>query len=547
MAELMIGSEESTFAVSLNLVKAEVANALDQAAAQLDVYSETGSPDQLRAFFAEVQQVRGTFKMLDFRAGERMCEEFAETGRSARGERLSDQTLTIFTQAIVFLKRFVDLLGAGYPLSPSLLVPSINQIRRERNDAPLPEAYFFLVNLRPRVVMPKLESGMMRFPYRRARQMYQLGLLGLMRGQGRRGPVLVMSRAISRFEKARRGGASWLFWHTVMGALDALSQQSFEMTPARLILLGQLDKQVRHVQDTEGKAFAEKQPDWLLKEFIHIVSLAQPDSDLIRVIQEEFQLGRGVKESQLVEFRSQLRGPDSAAMESLATALQEELQIIKDQIDLVERIDITEEDFDDLLSSLSRIGDTLMITNQTPPASRTLALVEQLRAAGSSGLKDNAASVADSIIRLEQDLRAISHSGLDTKALVDPISLREARIAVVSESMTALAMIKRAIGSYLESDGDHLHVKNVGKSLLDVAGALLFLDKRPAHDVLLALNTFITQQVLTAREPIAEHKMEAFADAITAIEYFLDTLNGQSAGADEAIRLAQESLVHLQS
>ncbi|MDO6806494.1 hypothetical protein Q4595_28815, partial [Wenyingzhuangia sp. 1_MG-2023] len=75
----------------------------------------------------------------------------------------------------------------------------------------------------------------------------------------------------------------------------------------------------------------------------------------------------------------------------------------------------------------------------------------------------------------------------------------------------------------------------------------LFLDKRPAHDVLLALNNFITYQVLAAREPIEEHKMEAFADAITAIEYFLDTLNGQTAGADEAIRLAQESLVHLQS
>ncbi|MDO6805654.1 hypothetical protein Q4595_24580, partial [Wenyingzhuangia sp. 1_MG-2023] len=101
-------------------------------------------------------------------------------------------------------------------------------------------------------------------------------------------------------------------------------------------------------------------PDWLLKEFVHIISLAQPDSDLIRTLQEEFQIGRGVKEAQLVEFRNQLRGPDTAAMESLATALQEVLQLIKDQVDLIERIDISAEDFEDLLASLARIGDTLM-------------------------------------------------------------------------------------------------------------------------------------------------------------------------------------------
>ena len=74
MAELTTGSEVSQFAASLNLVKTEIANALDQAAVQLDAYSESGSNDSLRLFLEEVQQIRGTFKILDFRAGERICE-----------------------------------------------------------------------------------------------------------------------------------------------------------------------------------------------------------------------------------------------------------------------------------------------------------------------------------------------------------------------------------------------------------------------------------------------------------------------------------------
>ena len=40
----------------------------------------------LRAFLEEVQQLRGTFKMLNFRVGERLCEELAETGRALRNQ-----------------------------------------------------------------------------------------------------------------------------------------------------------------------------------------------------------------------------------------------------------------------------------------------------------------------------------------------------------------------------------------------------------------------------------------------------------------------------
>merc|ERR1712000_195135 len=96
------------FSVSLNLVKAEISNALDQAASHLDAYSEQADAESLRSFLEEIQQIRGTFKMLDFRAGERLCEELAETGRSVRSQGVSEPILNAFTQAVVFLKRYVD-------------------------------------------------------------------------------------------------------------------------------------------------------------------------------------------------------------------------------------------------------------------------------------------------------------------------------------------------------------------------------------------------------------------------------------------------------
>lgn len=544
MAEISTGSDVSQFAASLNLVRSEIVNALDQAAAQLDTYSETGDTESLRAFLEEVQQVWGTFKMLDFRAGERLCEELAETGRVVRMQAVTESALNAFTQAIVFLKRYVDFIVGGDPVAPSLLIPTINMVRKERKEKALPEAYFFLVNLRPKLQVPVAEASS-NFPYRRARQMYQLGLIGLIRGHGRRGPLQVMQRAIRRFEQASRGGASWLFWYVVEGALDALSQDSFEMTPQRLTLLGHLDRQVRRIQDTEGKAFAEKLPDWLLKEFVYLVALAEPESERLSKLQAEFQTGREAKEKYLAVARSRLSGPDQSALQSLSEALQDELQSVKDLVDLFERTDISQASYEDFVSSLARIGDTLQISNLNEASARTQGLVERLQAGGIASVNNDMAAIADEIIHIEQAMRALTHNSLEESTLVDPVSLSEAKIAVLAESMTALTMIKRAIGSYIDSNGDKLHIKNVGKSIKDVAGAMMFLELPDLHAMLLELDHFVGRKVLESDVPPKDAQMEALADAITAIEYFLDSIGGQSAGTEEALKLARESINHL--
>lgn len=544
MAEISTGSEISQFAASLNLVRTEIVNALDQAASQLDLYSENGDPESLRSFLEEVQQVRGTFKMLDFRAGERLCEELAETGRVVRSQNVSESALNAFTQAIVFLKRYVDFIVGGEPVAPSLLIPTINTVRRVRKEKPLPEAYFFLANLRPKLQIPHAEPSR-SFPYRRARQMYQLGLIGLIRSHGRRGPLQVMQRAVRRFEQASRGGASWLFWYVVEGALEALSQDSFEMTAQRLSLLGHLDRQVRRIQDTEGKAFAEKLPDWLLKEFVYLVALAEPETERLQKLQSDFQIAREVKEKYLAVARSRLRGPDSSALQSLSEALQDELQSVKDSLDLFERTEITDASFEEFISSLTRIGDTLQIVNLAAASDRTLALADDLKNQGAAAVSSNMTHIADEIIHIEQAMRALTHNSLEETSLVDPVSLSEAKIAVLAESMTALTMIKRAIGSYIDSSGDKLHIKNVGKSITDVAGAMMFLELPEIYDMLLELDRFVVRKVLESELPPKESQMEALADAITAIEYFLDSIGGQSAGTDEALKLARESINHL--
>lgn len=545
---ILTGSSMSNLASTLNLVRKEVDGALDQAAVRLEHFSENGNAEDLKGFLGEVQQVRGTFKMLDFRAGERLCEELADTGRlMAQTETENLHALDAFSKSIMVLKRYVEMVTNGQLVAPGLLLDVINDVRKSRQEKSLPGAYFFMVNLRPRLEVPPALATPVAIPYRRVRQLFQVGLLGVMRNQGRKGALNVMGRAVSRIEKASRGLQGWGFWYAVKAALEALNQEAFEIDLSRVMLLRSLDRQIRKLEDSNGHLLTEKQPDWLLKEFLYLISLAEPDTALINKAQADFHLPTDLREAQLAEARRKLSGPDQSAMDSLTEALQDELHGIKDLLDLAERTDGIDDSFSDLSISLRRIADTLIMVNLPKTAERTLAIADSLRDE-SDAFDVKMQKVADQVLRVEQDVRGLAVSAdMGTSSKVDPLSLLEARIAAISESQTALSVTKRAIGSYVDSNGDKLHIKNVGKTLLDVSGALFFLDQDEVSKLMISLQNFVEKSIVDSDFAPSEDKVEALADAISAVEYFIDSLTGQSAGASEAVALAKDSIKQLVS
>ena len=64
---------------------------------------------------------------------------------------------------------------------------------------------------------------------------------------------------------------------------------------------------------------------------------------------------------------------------------------------------------------------------------------------------------------------------------------------------------------------------------------------------MIALQSFVEHKVIESDFAPTEDKIEALADAISAVEYFIDSLTGQAAGASEAVALAKESIKHLVS
>lgn len=541
MADSSSADISNQFASSLHVVRREIEHALDHAFVQLDSYSSDGNEQTIRSFLEEIRQLRGTFKMLDFRAGERLCEEITETIRRSISDGLSAEILEACTQAVFHLKRYIEFVIAGHAVAPALLIPVINVLRRERGEIALPEGYFFLNNLRPKLRQaPRSEERTVA--YRRLRQMMQIGLVGLIRGGRKRGPLLLLSRAIQRVEQTARSSQSWTFWEVACGAVEALQQDDFEITSQRIALIGQLDRLVRQLQVSDGGSFNEAPADSLLKEFLYLVSLAQPCTDRLLSLQDSFQLQNQVRERELRVSRNDLNGPDQSALVSLARALQDEIDALKDTVDRGQRNPDVPMDDAPLIERLERMSDTLMMVDMNSTAEMVDSVIRLIRNGNASVER-----LADGILRVEQDVSGIVQSKhLADNENVDPVTLKEANIAIISEAVTALVMVKRAVAAYVDS-GDKLHIKNVGKSLRDVSGAALFLEKKQLREMLMSLDDFIERHVLEASVSPSLEDMDAFADAITAVEYYLDTYYSPSSGGNDALHMAAESIAQLGS
>ena len=316
--------------------------------------------------------------------------------------------------------------------------------------------------------------------------------------------------------------------------VEALRQPEFDLLPARVSMLSALDRMVRRLAETSGAAFQEKVSDTLLKDFLWIVSLAQPGNELIDDVQQIYQLGGGVKEKDLAFSRQSLSGPDRSAILSFVKALQQEIHSLKDLVDRDERVDSYTLSDQELAERLERISDTLTMVEMNKAAEQADHIIRDLR----SGYRDQS-QVAEGIVRIELELQKLElNRQLTDNATVDPVTLREGMIALVSEGVSSLLTVKHAIAWYID-DGDKSHLTSVVHTLEEVSGAVTFLEKDGLSAILDDLAVFVRDQLLPEDKSAVPGTVEAFADAVTAVEYYLDTLNNPMPSTDDALELAR--------
>lgn len=541
-----------TGATSLDLVRDELFASIDEVERLLQQFLDQRDNGSLLQHAIEgLQQLRGTLALIQLEGAVLLLEEMIALATDTplhQGEE-RDAPLSALCNGLFLLHRYLQLCRKQGSEFPELLLPTINELRSYQSGvAPLPESHFYPLDKHRVPVALRDGTRQLLDPrtFARLRQMYQLGLLAMIRDDHPAPGIIMMQRALQRMETRLDDRAATLCW-VAAAALEAVTTMPLELTSERKRLYARVDRKLRRL-------FNGSDPGpigLLLCELLYVVALADSRCVLCEEVRKAFNLpDLGYTVTDLERAFDQLRGPGSDVMRTVAEVLHEEIRTIKDLLDLLARnAGDAEQSLESLVKGLQRLWKTLSMLNMhdlSVSVRTAVTALDEWQSGDSKVLEQ----VADVI--LEADLLVtrmanedLSIGSLSAEQADAPVELKEAHIVLVEESQAGLALARRALVAYVESDSDRMHLLNVPDTLESVRGGLIFLGMERAAQIISKASRFIRETMLEGTIATDAHELDVLADALTSVEFYLESVERSSVSTGDVLALAEESLAEL--
>ncbi len=553
---------------SLNLVRDELVATIEEAARNLEKFvSSQEDGEALQACIECVGQIVGTLKLIEFRGAELLAQELLasanEISPGNSGEKF-ERCLEVVSSTFFVLTRYLEYVQQTERKVPVLLIPQINDLRKIRGEVVYPECHFFKVDLSKSPELPPVEplnfeGDDFTFAIRRARHMYQIGLLGLIKERQIKNSLAMMRRGMKRLRRMSGNDKPLaLLWWLADVTLGVISSHNMQTIETRKMLFGRIDRVIKQIEQNGPQAFDALSPKGLIKELVYLIALSTSDLEEVKAIRSVYGLDRfAYTDHDLAGERDLLNGPSAHTVSSLASVLHTELANTKKVLEgasqsSIQRID----DLEGFLATLQKVAEILSIVGLVS-ASNTLKnelkRIETWKDKGEIDLSEMD-EVANTLLYLESTVSAIESTKLSDEKLemankvaqrevIASGELAEAKRIVLSESEAGISLTKRALSSFSDSDFDTGHIRNIGKTLNTVRGGMEMLKCVRASRILSRCAAFVDEVLMEQDpQPGLKEMLETFADSIISVEYYLNSATASLHLDESVLKLAEESL-----
>ncbi len=272
-------------------------------------------------------------------------------------------------------------------------------------------------------------------------------------------------------------------------------------TPALKALLSQYDRRIKKIIYEASRALQGDVPLLMVKESIYVVSLCAKSSGVIGEVKQVFDLRQRLSDAELQDEINLMAGGGGSVLRTVAENLKVELGDVKQSLDMASQ-GVADTDYGDVADTLLRVAGTLVMINLNKESQQIKAraanvrtwTVDQVDPQGLDfqELVDDLLLVENAVAGLERSLSPADemHREANNKH-ISLYQLDEARVAVVGECRAGLALTKRAVGSFMESNWDSMHLTNVPSTLGSVSGGLTFLELDRAKGIMDACRNYI--------------------------------------------------------
>ena len=561
-----MSAKEAFNIASLKMVHDELLATIEQSALRLEQFSiDRANGELLQSCIEGIKQIRGTLSLIELKGVDLLADELlAHINSITLGEDpTTDKRLDFLTTAFFMLPRYLEFCLQTSRSMALLLIPHINELRQARRAAPLPESYYFAFE--PLKVVRSASGQHAQSPeeismlVRRLRHMYQAGLLKVLQGTQVKSSFSIMCRALERLESVCGASPLGNLWWLANASLSAISEKSLRITKIRKMLFSSLDREIKRFQ-FEGNAVLSREPDAaLIKELLYLLTLSRSTTEKTKAVAAAY----GVRplsysDAELAREMEFLKGPSVNTINSMAAVLTDELHSTKNILERAAQSGaelLTESP--ELLDTLKKIADILAIVGLVSPSTGLKQEIEKIQRWQTTGEAVNASDllgVADTLLYVESTIAGLGKSNLSDEKLaqINALSrddvmannqIAEAEKLVIDEIESGLAMVKRALSAFSESNYDKGHIGNISATLDSVRGGMFVLGLPRAAKVVAGCMQFINETLMEDEQQAAiQHMMDTFADAVISLEYYLDSLKVDKKADTEVLRIAEESL-----
>lgn len=559
--------------LALSWVRKEINNTLDQARQGLQRFAEDNQDrTQIQFCINCLHQVQGTLHMLKFAGAEKLVQEmeFLVTKMSSDESFLKESVFEVLMKALHQLPGYLERLEEGQSDITLILLPLINQVRAVSGLEPLEESDYFTANV-ANVVPPQAteqvseEDKTSKFQEnaKKLRAHFQKGLTGIIRGVDIKQSLARIHKVLLRLEALTAGKPVARLWWVADGfVLAIIDDRAYKKREVHQ-LLGQVDKQIKRLSDEGANAMSDIIEETLLSRLLYYVANSKSKKERIVALKKEFNLDDLLNASEEIKQRqSKLERPDVTAVSNVAEAINEELATVKDQLDLFVRAQAKDpSELQNLVDTLTRISDTLTLLELAIPRDVIRQQITNIQKHIDKKKMPSDALIMDiagALLFVEANLKNIDLDKVEKvteEVDSEALSKEHAKETQVSEATRELIKVARrsmqnakdSIINYIASGFNVESIKETPTLLQGVLGAVKIAEFDSLIDILKIAKNFIEQRIIASGSVPEESHLDALADVITCIEYYLEaSQDGMQKGMNSIIKGSVSSIATLE-
>lgn len=541
---------------SLHIVKSEIDVSINQVEAALNLYmSDQSNTVGLFDSADSINQVSGILRLMRMDGAIELCDAIHQILLyiCEHLDSSDDSQITALSEGLMTLSRYLEFVLLRETLSPQLLLPITNKIKRLLNLPIISEGQFLLnhiddafiqKNLSTLVKPSKLTEKATDKDRAFLARLFQTGLNNLLKKKAKAVDFIYMQKAVEQIADREPQNAEGLYWQIAKQVITTLDQNTY-LSDGRKRILAQMERRIAHKTDSISRI----SQTGAIADVLTMTAISPQSS---HEILSALGLSTTIKPDQdVLDHKQFLFGPDQAVVHEVSQLIHENINSIKNIVDLIVNQEQQEDALTHLSLQLKELGQTLEVLTLNKAGQ---GLIEQSSLVASwstmpdenqiNTLMDRLLDSENAIILMEQTHTPGVVMSPFTNLRVSLHQLIEARTLLVTESRTNLTTVMQALLGYLDNEKDVQKLEGIADICDSVAGAMAFLNAPRGEAILHNVANYIKQNFNSDHLPDAE-SIAHLTDAIVSVDYVLEGIATKKPAGEQPYGYGETGLTKL--